>query len=608
MGFFATQSNATKSKANDRPSNEFLHKLGCKACPLNNAKDLRHPKMDATGADNPVVYIIGEAPGEVEDRRGEQFVGPSGEVIRPLIPGRYANKIRWNNVLNCRPPNNRDPDSIEIECCRKRIVLDIEATKPKAIIGAGNFALQWVLDQTGITKWRGRRIPIKVGSHECWFYPISHPAALLKKRKGRNYSIKPDEEIAFEFDLKRVFSEVFANLPKPFIHTKTEHSTNVICIDGSNKDDLAQVERFLTKQANKKYSGLDYETQNKRPYFSNAKILSIGVASDSEALAFAWQHPQAKWSKSQFVRLNEVFNDFLYYPTKKVVHSLSFEMEWTAFFFGKDKLRQTGWEDTLSQGFTLDERSGGGDPGGLSLELLCIQNFGFNLKELAPKFNKKNMQGEPLRDVLPYNARDARYHLYLFFAQQKRLEQEGLEAQYQMMLQRVPTVVLTQLKGLNVDFKLNKQLAKKYELEIYQLEQAIEAQKEIIEFRKLTGRLFKPGSSKDVIILLRDIIRTTIGRKENGSYSTDEDVLSKIDRPITKLIVDLRGARKMKSTYIDPLSLSTDNSAVYPDSKLHPNLNTTFVKTGRTSSDDPNVQNYPKRDSVQKEVRKQIIP
>jgi uracil-DNA glycosylase family 4 len=609
MGFFATQSTAPKSRVNqERPSNEFLHKTGCRSCPLNNVKSLHHPKLDATGSNNPIVYMLGEANGEVEDLKGEQFIGPSGDLLRPLIPGRYLKQLRWNNTINCRPPNNRDPEIIEIECCRPRLVVDIEKTKPKAIFGFGNIPLKWALNQSGITKWRGRRIPIKVGNHECWFYPMFHPSFLLRQRKGRNRSIKSDNEIALEFDLKHAFAEVFNELPKPYIHTTKEIDSNIICVDGSNKDDISVVCEFLGFQG-EQYVGFDYETQNVRPYSNGSEILTIGVANYDTALSFAWKHPQAKWSEQQFEKLNEAFLNFLLSPVRKVVHNLSFEMEQTSLNFGKDKLRSSpNWEDTLSQAFVLDERSGGGDPGALSLELLVLQYFGFNLKDLGRSLNKKNMKGEPLKDILPYNARDARYHLYLFYEQQKRLEQLGLKKQYELMLRRVPTCVLTQMKGLKVDFEVNKQLSRKYELKINEIEKAISNNSAAIEFRKLTGHNFNYGSSKDVTILLKDIIKTSEGRKEDGSYSTDEDVLAKVNHSLAKLIVAGRKATKMKSTYIDPLSKTSENSVIFPDNKLHHSLNTVFARTGRTSANDPNVQNFPKRDSEEKEVRRQIIP
>src|SRR5215471_6550741 len=92
----ATGTVATKPSVSD----DFLHKVECRACPLNRATGLRHPKMPATGDRQPTVYIIGEAPGRVEDERGRQFTGDSGDLLRPHIR-EYINEIRFNNTIRC---------------------------------------------------------------------------------------------------------------------------------------------------------------------------------------------------------------------------------------------------------------------------------------------------------------------------------------------------------------------------------------------------------------------------------------------------------------------------------------------------------------------------
>ena len=77
MGFFASGGTAVST---DRraPKVETLWRLQCRACPLNGLKGNHSPHMLATGSDNPLVYMLGEAPDESSDRRGKQFVGNMG--------------------------------------------------------------------------------------------------------------------------------------------------------------------------------------------------------------------------------------------------------------------------------------------------------------------------------------------------------------------------------------------------------------------------------------------------------------------------------------------------------------------------------------------------
>ena len=163
---------------------KMLHELECQACPLANIKINRNPDMPASGAKHPLVYCLGEAPGAEEDQKGIQFVGGSGQVLHNelnKLPKLFRESIRYNNVVRTRPHKNETPNQHIIECCRPSVVKDIEETKPKAILGFGNIPLQWVTGVTGIRAWRGRRTPVKVGSHICWYYPIIHPASILRE-------------------------------------------------------------------------------------------------------------------------------------------------------------------------------------------------------------------------------------------------------------------------------------------------------------------------------------------------------------------------------------------------------------------------------------------
>jgi uracil-DNA glycosylase len=117
MGFFGLVPTAQTSIATKTaPTNDLLHRLKCKICPLDKADHLRTPKMEPSGSEDPVVYIMGEAPGKTEDKEGLQFVGAAGELLRPNIPAKFKKRIRWNNTIRCRPStDNRDPDKMEVE-------------------------------------------------------------------------------------------------------------------------------------------------------------------------------------------------------------------------------------------------------------------------------------------------------------------------------------------------------------------------------------------------------------------------------------------------------------------------------------------------------------
>lgn len=563
-----------------------------------------------------MVYILGEAAGKNEIEQQEQFVGESGQLLRAHIPRQFLGKVRFNNTARCRPPKNRTPERAEIECCRPSVISDIEQSRPIAIFGFGNVPLDWVSGFNGITLWRGRKTPVKVGTHTCWYYPMLHPAYLLRQRRRDEPS---EEERMFKFDLKRAFAEV-EFLPDPVVHTVADVRRGVETITEGGAMGVLKVKQALAWAAKQPIIGIDHETNGLRPYIEGAKILSTAVGTGERAVAFPMDHPEAPWNKSEREAIDEAWVRFLMEAKGiKVAHNAAFELEWNGFFYGPKVVRAGRWGDTATQACIIDERVGKQRPGPLSLEFLVQQYFGFNLKKLAG-LDLKKLSETPIEAVLQYNAPDARYATLLWEAQDEIIVRDGLEEAYEYGYRRVPTVVLSQLKGVPVDQKEAKRLQKKYEARIEDLTAEIAKLEVAKEFQRKMGQVFSPMSNKDIIYVLRDLLhRSEIlvvdKYSKEKKYSADEGILETIDHPLAKLLVRLRKATKRKSTYIDPLCIDHEDSVIFSDKLVHAQFNTIFVATGRLSCQDPNLQNFPKRNSElegerkdeAREVRKQIV-
>jgi uracil-DNA glycosylase family 4 len=550
--------------------------------------------MKPTGASKPLIYCTGEAPGADEDLKGIQFVGKAGRVLRFRIPERFNSLIRWNNVVRTRPPGNRNPTEVELEACRPSVVRDIEETQPRAIFGFGNFPLLWALNQTGITRWTGRKIPIQVGDHSAWFFPFLHPSYVLRSRKFQpsdTTQYGSDEEFVFACDLARAFDQV-ENLPEPVVHSRDDAYADVEWVTGHNgSEDINQIRRTLEQANECKIVGLDYETPCLRPYAENAKILTTAVSTKFGTLAFPLDHPKAGWSDKERSVVHELFQTFLYQcPARKLVHGLAFEMEWSAFFYGSEVLRAGLWGDSQSQAYFLDTR-----PGCHSLDFITLQHFGLHLKELS-NIDRTKTEQYPLEEILPYNGLDSKYHRLNYIEQAKRIRDEGLSEVYEHQLRRIPTLVLTQLKGVPVDQNAVEGFFKKYTKKLGTIEEKIFALKCVATFKKQKGKAFRPGSNPDVLHMITRIL----GHK---AKNVDEEALSKIDHPFCKLILDFRTTAKMISTYIKPYQVGSPD--LWPDGLIHPIISTTKVRTWRTASQAPNAQNQPKH-GKEKELRAQV--
>ena len=131
------------------------------------------------------VMLIGEAPGRDEDRVGKPFVGRAGQLLDKMLAsiGLDRQKNAYiTNVINWRPPDNRDPSPEEAAACLPFLRRHIELARPKVIILLGAVAARHVVGVSdGIMKLRGRWMEYRVGDQMVPLMPTLHPAYLLRQ-------------------------------------------------------------------------------------------------------------------------------------------------------------------------------------------------------------------------------------------------------------------------------------------------------------------------------------------------------------------------------------------------------------------------------------------
>jgi DNA polymerase len=136
------------------------------------------------GAGNPHadLMFVGEAPGFHEDKNGVPFVGQAGKLLDGLLAGVDLRRedVYIANVLKCRPPGNRDPQTDEIESCEPHLFRQIELIEPKVIATLGNFATKLLSGRPlGITRVHGQEQELTIAGRSVLLFPLYHPAAAL---------------------------------------------------------------------------------------------------------------------------------------------------------------------------------------------------------------------------------------------------------------------------------------------------------------------------------------------------------------------------------------------------------------------------------------------
>ena len=150
-----------------------------KACTRCKLSESRTQTVFGVGNPSADWFIVGEAPGAEEDRRGEPFVGRAGKLLDEMLRavGQSRQDVFIANVLKCRPPNNRDPAKDEAKACRGYLDRQIELVAPQLILVVGRIAAHELLETDApVGRLRGR-------PHELGGIPLVvtyHPAYLLR--------------------------------------------------------------------------------------------------------------------------------------------------------------------------------------------------------------------------------------------------------------------------------------------------------------------------------------------------------------------------------------------------------------------------------------------
>ncbi len=145
-------------------------------------------KVPGKGYQQAELLIIGEAPGQEEDRQGLPFVGRAGQLLDRMLSAIELDpkKVYITNILKCRPPNNRDPHTLEVEACSMFLRAQINLIQPRVIFAVGRISAQNLLNNhTPVGRLRGIQhtlpdtdIPLLVTYHPA--YLLRNPAQKAK--------------------------------------------------------------------------------------------------------------------------------------------------------------------------------------------------------------------------------------------------------------------------------------------------------------------------------------------------------------------------------------------------------------------------------------------
>ena len=165
---------------------EYLRQRAADWKPARRLGTLRDTMVFAVGNPRARLMLVGEAPGYEEERQGEPFVGPAGQLLTRILGamGLQRSDVYISNVCKFRPSMgenqgtaNRAPSPEELAACLPLIMAEIRAIQPACIVCLGGSSAKGLLGtQQGVNALRGRWM-------ECQGVPVRvtyHPSYLLR--------------------------------------------------------------------------------------------------------------------------------------------------------------------------------------------------------------------------------------------------------------------------------------------------------------------------------------------------------------------------------------------------------------------------------------------
>src|SRR5512134_2316213 len=169
---------------------------GCRDCPL-----WANATQTVFGAGDPHarVMLVGEQPGDEEDKKGLPFVGPAGRLLDRALEAAGVDRehayvtnavkhFKWQ--LRGKRRLHKTPAQREIDACHQWLEAEVRAVKPHVIVALGSTAAKAVIARDfKVTAMRGRFVDSPLAPHA---FATFHPSALLRLRE------EEEREAAFE--------------------------------------------------------------------------------------------------------------------------------------------------------------------------------------------------------------------------------------------------------------------------------------------------------------------------------------------------------------------------------------------------------------------------
>lgn len=558
----------------------------CTACSLSNK--VRTVCMPAVG-DPGGLWIVGQGPGDHEDRQGQPFVGASGNYLRGLVEKYWHYPVVYDNALRCAPGNRPTTDKM-INACRPYLAAILRDCRPMRIIALGGDAITGLVGRSWpmISTRRGYTYLLSDPPVPVFF--ILHPAAAMRNRFVRAW---------FESDLEWALTA--DDPPMPPI----DGSYSLITTPQESQEACEDLALY-------KWITFDFETYG-RMYDREFRGLGLSISPEGQDFAYLWDEqalanpevlaPVCRLLESPIDKVEKGGQNIKYdiQAAERLgikVQGISFDTRlWR-------KLLQADALAGLDAMQPLIGMGGGKDDAGELVKATKTEIKKLISKPETPPKLLQSLSFEERAQICqrvvngvdptwfafagvhptvrdPYCALDSistgklKVHLEPLLRAEPGLKMIWEE----ISLPLAHAIRVMEQNGIAISQPKVRELQQS-------MSEIIEEQKEIFELYGLENA----GSTKQVAKILFEELKLPIyKRTATNAASTDEESLSPLKHPLAKAIVKWRRATNFKTKYADAMI-----ECLQDDGRIHPNILIDGTENARASCNSPNLFAIPR--------------
>ena len=595
-GFFDEQ-DMNILRGDEKPSRRATAKkskvLTCADCGLD--ASCESPKMPVWGKGEKGILLVLDTPSVAEDDKGKPWVGETGRMMRKEIEAATGLDIYRDcyTAYAVRCCARKAVNAISCGACRTYLHDTIRELTPKVIIPFGYWAMIGVSGDiltskdTGknSTDWQGEHIPDQ--RWKIWICPTFELTFV-----GTGDNLNKPVLMAIQKDVKDAMK--LASVPVPI----REDDKHVHIIHDEKEaieflDNLYYTEGPLVR-------AFDYETTGRKPHRDCHRIYSVAISDGEESYVFPFfESEEFLKSYKKVMRSSHI---------SWIAHNAKFEWSWTKVKLGYFPFKLEA-DTMLGAHIENSHKRVGLKP--LTYEKFGVAGYEESIepylqatKAEEEKYGSNGMNtifDAPHDDILYYNALDPLYTYNLWEYFKEHLTPDELKA-WRFFNDVSVSFVQAECNGLRINPEGSEKTKADITAKMDRLMEQIKILSRAAGWDKDYD--FRPSASADIGYFIYNILKIKPEKKTSkGGNAVDKEVMSKVNHPVIDKTLKWKKLQKLRDTYITGILREAVDGFVHPYFNLH------TVSTFRTSSSDPNFQNFPKRDKeVSSAIRGLLYP